>query len=65
METQAAINHRRAIRDFQSTPVPQADLIDIVRDAQRTPSWGGNSQPGKFISLLATVWQNTNAGFKA
>ncbi|KRM94230.1 hypothetical protein FC56_GL001182 [Lentilactobacillus senioris DSM 24302 = JCM 17472] len=46
METQAAINHRRAIRDFQSTPVPQADLIDIVRDAQRTPSWG-NSQPWK------------------
>lgn len=46
METQTAINNRRAIRDFKSDPVPKQELIDIVRTAQRTPSWG-NSQPWK------------------
>ena len=44
METQAAINTRRSIRDFQSLAPTSEILRAIVTDAQRAPSWA-NSQP--------------------
>lgn len=44
MQTQDAIRNRRSIRDFKKELVPTDTLIDIVRDAQRAPSWD-NSQP--------------------
>jgi len=44
----AAADHRRSIRQFESTPIPQVDLTELLRLAARAPS-AFNAQPWRFV----------------
>lgn len=44
------IRHRRTVREFQSTPVPPADIIQIL-DAARFAPTADNVQPWKFVVI--------------
>ena len=44
MEFKQVVAQRHSVRDFTEQPVSRQDLVDIVRTAQRAPSWV-NSQP--------------------
>ena len=46
MDFDEVIAKRRSARDFTTEPISKDVLMDIVRQAQRTPSWA-NSQPWK------------------
>ncbi len=48
METLETIKARRSIRRFQSTPIPEVDIITMLEAAAMAPS-GANRQPWKFI----------------
>ncbi|MDH4050249.1 MAG: nitroreductase [Rubrivivax sp.] len=50
----AAIESRRSIRAFLSTPVPRATVQDILRVASRAPS-GTNTQPWKVTVLTGAA----------
>lgn len=41
---------RRSVRAYLPTPVPAADVTDILTAARRAPS-GANLQPGSFVAL--------------
>lgn len=43
-----AADHRRSIRQYESTPIPQADLTELLRLAARAPS-AFNAQPWRFV----------------
>ena len=43
-----AADHRRSIRLYESTPIPQADLTELLRLAARAPS-AFNAQPWRFV----------------
>ena len=43
-----AADHRRSIRQYESTPIPQADLTELLRLAGRAPS-AFNAQPWRFV----------------
>lgn len=51
MEFEKVLNNRHSSRKFLDKKINESLLIDLVRDAQQTPSWA-NSQPWKVI--LAT-----------
>jgi len=44
------IMNRRSVRQFQSTPVPEEDILKIL-DAARMAPTSGNQQPWKFLVL--------------
>lgn len=44
------LSNRRSVRQFQTTPVPKADVAKILTAARQAPS-GANLQPGKFHVL--------------
>ena len=44
------VKHRRSVRNFKSTPIPQEDIVKILNAAIQSPS-SGNQQPWKFIVL--------------
>ena len=46
MDFDEVVAKRRSARDFTAEPISKDALMDIVRQAQRTPSWA-NSQPWK------------------
>lgn len=50
MNVKEAITNRRSVRKFQSTPVPDEVLFDILDTARWSPS-PGNSQPWRFIVI--------------
>lgn len=58
MEFKQVVDQRHSVRDFTDQPVPRQDLVDIVRTAQRAPSWV-NSQPWRVYAAtgaaLATI----------
>ena len=43
-----AADRRRSIRQYESTPIPQADLTELLRLAARAPS-AFNAQPWRFV----------------
>ncbi len=43
-----AAAHRRSIRQYESTPIPQADLTELLRLAAHAPS-AFNAQPWRFV----------------
>lgn len=43
-----AADNRRSIRQYESTPIPQADLTELLRLAARAPS-AFNAQPWRFV----------------
>lgn len=47
MEFKDAVNYRQSIRIFNNKKIDEADLEDIVKTAQRAPSWV-NAQPWKI-----------------
>lgn len=59
MKFKDILQKRRSIRYFNGEPIPRETLIEIIEEAQRTPSWA-NSQPWKVY--LATG--QTLAGIK-
>lgn len=55
MEFSEVVAKRVSIRSFSDKPVPKDILTDIVKEAQRTPSWV-NSQPWKvYIATGETL----------
>ncbi|CAM2757784.1 nitroreductase [Actinomyces slackii] len=44
MEFSEVVARRHSVRDFTDQPVDRQDLVEIVRTAQKAPSWA-NSQP--------------------
>lgn len=44
MEFKEVVNKRHSVRNYKSDQIPVTILQDIVRMAQRSPSWE-NSQP--------------------
>jgi len=58
MEFKQVVAQRHSVRDFTEQPVSRQDLVDIVRTAQRAPSWV-NSQPWRVYAAtgatLATI----------
>jgi nitroreductase len=59
-----AINSRRSIRAFLSTPVAQATVEDILRVASRAPS-GTNTQPWKVTVLTGSALKDLSARLRA
>jgi nitroreductase len=47
-EAPVAADNRRSVRQFEPTPVPEADLLELLRLAGRAPS-AYNAQPWRFI----------------
>ena len=43
-----AIQARRSIRDFETAPLPEADVLEILRLASLAPS-SSNTQPWRFV----------------
>lgn len=43
-----AADHRRSIRQYEPTPIPQADLTELLRLAGHAPS-AFNAQPWRFV----------------
>ena len=43
-----AADHRRSIRHYESTPIPQSGLTELLRLAARAPS-AFNAQPWRFV----------------
>ncbi len=48
------LHSRRSVRDFQSTPVPQSVLEEIIADASQAPSWS-NTQPYRLAIASGDV----------
>lgn len=64
MELTEAINQRRSIRAFKSTPVPRDILKDILEKACRAPS-GINMQPWGFVVATGKKLEEIKRGFSA
>lgn len=45
---------RRSVRDFQSTPIPESLLDEIIADANQAPSWS-NTQPYRLAIASGAV----------
>lgn len=55
MEFNEVIQKRRSVRCFNDQQIPRETLIEIIKDAQRTPSWA-NSQPWRvYIATGKTL----------
>ena len=59
MEFSQVVANRHSVRDFTDQPVSREDLVDIVRTAQKAPSWV-NSQPWRVYAATGA----TLAGIK-
>ena len=46
MEFSEVVKNRSSIRSFAKQDIPKETLVEIVKEAQRSPSWV-NSQPWK------------------
>lgn len=62
MELKEVVNKRHSVRSFKDDEIPVEVLEDIVRAAQRTPSWE-NSQPwnvyiatGETLKKIKEIW---------
>ena len=62
MEFKEVINKRHSVRNFKAEEIPTAVLEDIVRTAERAPSWE-NSQPwnvyiatGETLKQIKEIW---------
>ncbi|WP_315582986.1 nitroreductase [Actinomyces viscosus] len=54
MEFSQVVAERHSVRDFTDRPVSSEDLVDIVRTAQRAPSWV-NSQPWRVYAATGST----------
>ena len=59
MEFSQVVANRHSVRDFTDQPVSRKDLVDVVRTAQKAPSWV-NSQPWRVYAATGA----TLAGIK-
>lgn len=57
LNVKEAIEERRSIRDFETAPLPEADIHEILRLASLAPS-SSNTQPWRFVVV-------TNADMRA
>jgi len=57
MEFSEILQKRRSVRYFNECQIPRETLIEIVKDAQRTPSWA-NSQPWRVYVATGETLQN-------
>ena len=62
MEFREVVNKRHSVRNFKAEEIPTAVLEDIVRTAERAPSWE-NSQPwnvyiatGETLKRIKEIW---------
>ena len=62
MELVEAVNKRKTCRGFKADPVPQEILMEIVKNAQRAPSWG-NTQPWELAIATGDVLKEIKQGF--
>ena len=57
MDFTDVVTKRHSVRDFKDQPVTQKDLTEIIKLAQRAPSWV-NSQPWKVYVATGKTLQN-------
>ena len=57
LDVRQAIEDRRSIRDYETAPIPESDLLEILRLASLAPS-SSNTQPWRFVVV-------TNAEMRA
>jgi len=62
MELQEVINKRKSTRGFISKPVKKEIIENILRTAQRSPSWG-NTQPWEFVVVGGKVLDDIRAAY--
>lgn len=62
MEFKEVVNKRRSVRNFKAEEIPVDVLKDVVRTAERAPSWE-NSQPwnvyiatGETLKKIKAIW---------
>ncbi len=48
LNVQQAIEERRSIRDYDTAPVPESDIVEMLRLASLAPS-SSNTQPWRFV----------------
>lgn len=58
------LQRRRLVRHFNECKIPRGTLIEIVKGAQRTPSWA-NSQPWRVYLATGDTLQNIKKGHYA
>lgn len=63
MELDEAINNRHSVREFTDQPVSKQDIKDIVRLAQRSPSWV-NSQPWQVYVAMGQSLEKIKAEYQ-
>ncbi len=56
MEFDEVVKGRHSVRDFDGTPVPEADIRSIVEEAGLAPSWG-DAQPWRVYVATGKVMQ--------
>ena len=72
MEVMEAIKTRRSVRQYQSTPIEERDLMAVIEAACWAPSWA-NTQCWRFVivrdpekkSQLADTLSSSNRGIRA
>ena len=52
MEFSELVKVRRSVRSYQASPIPEADIREIIACAQLAPSWK-NSQTGRYYIALS------------
>jgi Nitroreductase len=57
MDFTDVVTKRHSVRDFKDQPVTQKDLTELIKLAQRAPSWV-NSQPWKVYVATGKTLQN-------
>lgn len=64
LSVDAALKARRSIRDFDSTPVPEATMEEILAAALHAPSWG-NVQPYRVAVASGALAQEISTDLMA
>ena len=64
MEFKQVVAKRHSVRDFTDRPVSRQDLVDIVRTAQRAPSWV-NSQPWRVYAATGAALKQIKERYAA
>lgn len=62
MDIAEAIKARKSIRSFKPDPVPQDVIRDIIKQAQRAPSWA-DTQPWEFAIVTGKPLKAIQEGF--
>ncbi|MGQ5708935.1 nitroreductase [Lactobacillus sp. PSON] len=63
MEFNEVLNKRQSIRDFLDRSVSEKDIVEVIKQAQRAPSWA-NSQPWEVYVATGKTLEKIRADHK-